>query len=68
MPVTTLVRGRAAARARPARNAGWRPGCGWRCGRSGARARRRRVVFTDDDEIRVLNRAYRRHDRATDVL
>jgi probable rRNA maturation factor len=26
------------------------------------------LVFTDDDEIRVLNRKYRKHDRATDVL
>ena len=26
------------------------------------------LVFTDDDEIRVLNRDYRDHDRATDVL
>jgi probable rRNA maturation factor len=26
------------------------------------------LVFTDDDEIRALNRRYRRHDRATDVL
>jgi len=26
------------------------------------------LVFTDDDEIRVLNRVYRKHDRATDVL
>jgi probable rRNA maturation factor len=26
------------------------------------------VVLTDDDEIRVLNRDYRKHDRATDVL
>jgi probable rRNA maturation factor len=26
------------------------------------------LVFTDDDEIRVLNREYREHDRATDVL
>jgi probable rRNA maturation factor len=26
------------------------------------------LVFTDDDEIRDLNRRYRRHDRATDVL
>jgi probable rRNA maturation factor len=26
------------------------------------------LVFTDDDEIRVLNRDYRKHDRATDVL
>lgn len=26
------------------------------------------LVLTDDDEIRALNRDYRRHDRATDVL
>jgi probable rRNA maturation factor len=26
------------------------------------------IVFTDDVEIRVLNREYRKHDRATDVL
>jgi len=26
------------------------------------------LVLTDDDEIRVLNRTYRKHDRATDVL
>jgi probable rRNA maturation factor len=26
------------------------------------------LVFTDDREIRVLNREYRNHDRATDVL
>ena len=26
------------------------------------------LVFTDDAEIRVLNRDYRKHDRATDVL
>lgn len=26
------------------------------------------LVFTDDDEIRTLNRDYRKHDRATDVL
>jgi probable rRNA maturation factor len=26
------------------------------------------LVFTDDAEIRVLNRDYRSHDRATDVL
>ena len=26
------------------------------------------LVFTDDREIRALNRHYRRHDRATDVL
>jgi probable rRNA maturation factor len=26
------------------------------------------LVFTDDDEIRALNRDFRKHDRATDVL
>src|SRR5262245_10785521 len=26
------------------------------------------IVLTDDDEIRKLNRTYRKHDRATDVL
>jgi len=26
------------------------------------------VVFTDDVEIRILNRDFRKHDRATDVL
>lgn len=26
------------------------------------------LVFTDDREIRVLNRDFRKHDRATDVL
>jgi len=26
------------------------------------------IVLTDDDEIRALNRDYRKHDRATDVL
>jgi len=26
------------------------------------------LVFTDDQEIRALNREYRKHDRATDVL
>jgi probable rRNA maturation factor len=26
------------------------------------------LVFTDDEEIRVLNRDFRKHDRATDVL
>jgi probable rRNA maturation factor len=68
VPVTTLVRGRArgalnadtrrrvAARLRVALRALGR-------GRSSAT-----LVFTDDDEIRTLNRDFRKHDRATDVL
>lgn len=67
MSVTTLVRGRArsipppvrrrvAARVRLALRALGR-------GRSSVT-----VVFMDDDEIRVLNRDFRKHDRATDVL
>ena len=68
MPVTTLARGRAraavdaatrrrvAARVRAALRSLGR-------GRSSAT-----LVFTDDDEIRALNRDFRRHDRATDVL
>jgi probable rRNA maturation factor len=68
VPVATVVRGRArgaldpdtrrrvAARVRAALGA-------LRRGRSSAT-----LVFTDDEEIRVLNRTYRGHDRATDVL
>jgi probable rRNA maturation factor len=68
MAVETLVRGRArgalppearrqvAARVRVALRA---------LGRSRSSAT---LVFTDDDEIRALNRTYRHHDRATDVL
>ena len=68
MPVTTLVRGRArsavpgetrrrvAARVRLALRALGRAGCA------------ATLVFTDDDEIRALNRDFRKHDRATDVL
>lgn len=68
MPVTVLVRGRAegmldaaarrrlAARVRAALSA---------LGRARSSAC---IVLTDDDEIRVLNRTYRKHDRATDVL
>jgi probable rRNA maturation factor len=68
VPVTTLVRGgaqgvvtrviaqRVAARLRVALRA---------LGRSRSTAT---LVFTDDIEIRQLNRDYRHHDRATDVL
>ena len=68
MPITTLVRGRArgtldaetrrrvAARLRAALRALGRGRCS------------ATLVFTDDDEIRTLNRDFRKHDRATDVL
>jgi probable rRNA maturation factor len=68
MAVATLTRGRArgaidaatrravAARLRLALRA---------LGRAGSATT---LVFTDDVEIRELNRRYRRHDRATDVL
>jgi len=68
VPVATVVRGRArraldpdtrrqvAARVRAALRA---------LDRGGSSAT---LVYTDDDEIRVLNRTYRDHDRATDVL
>ena len=68
MPVTMLVRGRAqgmldggARRQLTARVRGALRAVGR--GRSSAC-----VVLTDDDEIRKLNRTYRKHDRATDVL
>jgi probable rRNA maturation factor len=68
VPVSSLVRGRArggvdadtrrrvATRVRTALRA---------LGRARSSAT---LVFTDDDEIRALNRDYRRIDRATDVL
>ena len=68
MPVATLVRGRArellapgdaaavAGRIRVALRALRRSSCS------------ASLVFTDDKEIRSLNRQYRKHDRATDVL
>jgi probable rRNA maturation factor len=68
VPVSTLVRGsagrlldaptrrRVAARVRAALRA---------LGRARSSAT---LVFTDDREIRVLNRDFRKHDRATDVL
>ena len=68
MAVTTLVRGRAAGalRSEDHRAAARRVRAALRAlGRSRAAVT---LVFTDDEEIRVLNRTYRRHDRVTDVL
>jgi probable rRNA maturation factor len=66
--VDTLVRGRARGALAPAvaRQVAARLRLALRAlgrGRSSAT-----LVFTDDEEIRVLNRDYRAHDRATDVL
>lgn len=68
MPVETLVRGRARGQvaAEVRRRVASRLTASLR-----ALDRRRSsatLVFTDDDEIRTLNREYRQHDRATDVL
>jgi probable rRNA maturation factor len=68
VPVDTLVRGRAVG----ALDAATRRAVAVRLRRA-LRALDRAsasatLVFTDDQEIRVLNRVYRKHDRATDVL
>jgi probable rRNA maturation factor len=66
--VATLVRGRAAAVVKQAdvRRVAARVRAALAAlGRRGSSAT---LVFTDDLEIRQLNRDYRRHDRATDVL
>ena len=68
MPVESLVRGRARRQidARTRRQVARRVRVALRAlGRSRSSAT---LVFTDDQEIRVLNRDYRKHDRATDVL
>ena len=67
MSVTTLARGR--ARALPSdvrRRVASRVRLALRAlGRARSSAT---LVFTDDEEIRALNRDFRKHDRATDVL
>jgi probable rRNA maturation factor len=66
--VTILVRGRAEG----ALDAGMRRRLVARVRAALAALGRRRssacLVLTDDEEIRTLNRTYRKHDRATDVL
>ena len=68
MPVATLVRGRARGKldAETTRRVAARVRTALRAlGRGSSSAT---LVFTDDDEIRALNREYRRIDQATDVL
>jgi probable rRNA maturation factor len=68
VPVAVLVQGRARASLEP----GMTRAVAVRVRAALALLGRRRssatLVFTDDQEIRRLNRDYRRHDRATDVL
>jgi len=68
VPVSTMSRGRARGALEPEvrRRVAARVRVALRAlGRSRSSAT---LVFTDDDEIRVLNRDFRKHDRATDVL
>ena len=67
MSVTTLTRGRARSLPAPVRRqVASRVRVALRAlGRARSSAT---LVFTDDDEIRALNRDFRKHDRATDVL
>ena len=70
MSVTTLARGRSRATstlpAETRRRVAARVRVALRAlGRARSSAT---LVFTDDDEIRALNRDFRKHDRATDVL
>jgi probable rRNA maturation factor len=68
VPVTTVVRGRAAELL----SAGDAAAVAGRLRQALRQLDRARstasLVFTDDQEIRRLNRDYRKHDRATDVL
>jgi probable rRNA maturation factor len=68
--VTTLARGRARATSTLSAETRRRVAARVRLAlRALGRARSSAtLVFTDDDEIRVLNRDFRKHDRATDVL
>ena len=68
MAVTTLVRGRARGALSPEvrRRVAARVRVALRALARGSSSTT--LVFTDDDEIRVLNRDFRSHDRATDVL
>jgi len=68
MPVDVLVRGR--ARAALPRDLEKQTAARVRLALRALDRRRSSatLVFTDDEEIRVLNRDFRSHDRATDVL
>ena len=68
MPVAVLVRGRAPALLRPGMTRQVASRLRLALAALGRRRSSATLVFTDDEEIRQLNRDYRSHDRATDVL
>jgi probable rRNA maturation factor len=66
--VATLLRGRAAGALDAATTRAVAARLRAALGALGRRSSTVTLVFTDDDEIRQLNRDYRKMDRATDVL
>jgi probable rRNA maturation factor len=68
VPVTTLVRGRAKGMLDAAMRRRLAALVRAALAALGRRRSSACLVLTDDDEIRTLNRTYRKHDRATDVL
>jgi probable rRNA maturation factor len=68
VPVTVLVRGTAGALLRPGMTRQVASRLRRALAALGRRGSGATLVFTDDLEIRQLNRDYRKHDRATDVL
>jgi probable rRNA maturation factor len=68
VPVITFVRGRAAQLLAPGDTAAVASRIRTALKGLGRTRCTASLVFTDDDEIRRLNRDYRHHDRATDVL
>ena len=68
MPVDVLVRPSAREAVPPAARRALRARLARALSRLGRARSSVAVLLTDDPEIRALNRDYRRHDRATDVL
>jgi probable rRNA maturation factor len=68
VPVAVLVRGTASALLRPGMTRQVASRLRVALTALGRRRCSATLVFTDDVEIRQLNRDYRKHDRATDVL
>jgi probable rRNA maturation factor len=68
VPVAVLVQGRARAQLAPGMTRAVAARVRAALAQLGRRRSTATLVFTDDVEIRRLNRDYRHHDRATDVL